>query len=94
MGKSYRDLVVWQKAMDLVTAIYRITAGFPRDEIYGLTSQLRRAAVSIPSDIAEGRFGSAEFRRFLWLANGSLMELETQLLIAERLKYITSEYRA
>jgi four helix bundle protein len=93
MHKSYRDLVVWQKAMDLVTAMYRITAGFPRDEIYGLTSQLRRAAVSIPSNIAEGqgRFGSAEFRRFLWLANGSLMELETQLLIAERLEYITSD---
>ncbi len=93
MGKSYRDLVAWQKAMDLVTAIYRVTAGFPREEIYGLTSQLRRAAVSIPSNIAEGqgRFGSADFRRFLWLANGSLMELETQILIAERLQYITSQ---
>ena len=93
MGKSYRDLVAWQKAMDLVTTLYRVTAAFPREEIYGLTSQLRRAAVSVPSNIAEGqgRFGSADFRRFLWLANGSLMELETQILIAERLHYITSE---
>lgn len=93
MGKSYRDLVVWQKAMDLVTAVYRVTSGFPREEIYGLTSQLRRAAVSIPSNIAEGqgRYGAAEFRHFLRQANGSLMELETQLLIAERLQYITSE---
>lgn len=93
MGKSYRDLVAWQKAMDLVAATYRITAQFPRDEIYGLTSQLRRAAVSIPSNIAEGqgRYGTAEFRHFLRQANGSLMELETQLLIAERLDYITSD---
>lgn len=93
MGKSHRDLVAWQKAMDLVTAIYRVTACFPREEIYGLTSQLRRAAVSIPSNIAEGqgRFGAAEFRHFLRQANGSLMELETQILISERLQYITSE---
>jgi four helix bundle protein len=92
MGKSYRDLVVWQKAMDLVTATYRITARFPREETYGLTSQLRRAAVSIPSNIAEGqgRRGLAEFRHFLRQASGSLMELETQVLIAERLGYVTS----
>jgi four helix bundle protein len=66
MGKSYRDLVAWHKAMDLVTAIYRATAQFTRDEIYRLTSQLRRAAVSIPSNIAEGqgRDGAAEFRHF------------------------------
>jgi len=90
MGKSYRDLVVWQKAMDLVTAIYRITAQFPREEMYGLTSQLRRAAVSIPSNIAEGqgRHGVLEFRHFLRQSCGSLMELETQTLIAERLGYI------
>ncbi|HUI84610.1 MAG TPA: four helix bundle protein [Candidatus Binatia bacterium] len=87
MGKSYRDLVAWQKAMDLVMEIYRITASFPREEIYGLTSQLRRAAVSVPSNIAEGqgRRGVAEFRHFLRQASGSLMELETQVLIAERL---------
>ncbi len=90
MGKSYRDLVAWQKAMDLVTAVYRITASFPREEIYGLTSQLRRAAVSVPSNIAEGqgRRGLAEFRHFLRQASGSLMELETQVLIAERLCYM------
>jgi|SRR5580700_1819760 four helix bundle protein len=93
MGKSYRDLVAWQKAMDLVTAVYRASARFPHSEIYGLTSQLRRASVSIPSNIAEGqgRFGAAEFRHFLRQANGSLMELETQILIAERLDYITSD---
>ena len=93
MGKSYRDLVAWQKAMDLVTAIYGVTSAFPREEIYGLTSQLRRAAVSIPSNIAEGqgRFGAAEFKHFLRQANGSLMELETQILIAERLGYLTSK---
>ncbi|MGA2905315.1 MAG: four helix bundle protein [Candidatus Korobacteraceae bacterium] len=92
MGKSYRDLVVWQKAMDLVTAIYRITAHFPREEAYGLTSQLRRAAVSIPSNVAEGqgRRGLAEFRHLLRQASGSLMELETQVLIAERLGYVPS----
>ena len=67
LSKSYRDLIAWQKAMDLVTAIYRITACFPREEIYGLTSQMRRAAVSVPSNIAEGqgRHGAAEFRHFL-----------------------------
>jgi four helix bundle protein len=93
MGKSYRDLVAWQKAMDLVTAVYRASARFPHSEIYGLTSQLRRASVSIPSNIAEGqgRFGAAEFRHFLRQANGSIMELETQILIAERLDYITSD---
>jgi four helix bundle protein len=95
MGKSYRDLVVWQKAMDLVTATYRITARFPREETYGLTSQLRRAAVSIPSNIAEGqgRRGLVEFRHFLRQASGSLMELETQVLIAERLGDVTSSER-
>jgi four helix bundle protein len=93
VGKSYRDLVARQKAMDLVTAIYGISASFPREEIYGLTSQLRRAAVSVPSNIAEGqgRHGLAEFRHFLRQATGSLMELETQVLIAERLRYINSE---
>jgi len=85
MNKSYRDLVAWQKAMDLVTAIYRLTASFPKEEVYALTSQLRRAAVSVPSNIAEGqgRHGAAEFRHFLRQASGSLMELETQVMIAE-----------
>ena len=96
MGKSYRDLVAWQKAMDLVTAIYRATACFPREEIYGLTSQMRRAAVSVPSNIAEGqgRHGRAEFRHFLRQATGSLMELETQTLIAERLCYLSPDTAA
>jgi four helix bundle protein len=93
MNKSYRDLVGWQKAMDLVTAVYQVCACFPKEEIYGLTSQLRRAAISIPSNIAEGqgRRGRAEFRHFLWQANGSLMELETQIMIAERLRYVSPE---
>jgi four helix bundle protein len=96
MGKSYRDLIAWQRAMDLVTQIYRISATFPREEIYGLTSQLRRASVSIPSNIAEGqgRHGAAEFRHFLRQASGSLMEVETQVLIAERLDYISSDETA
>ncbi len=90
MGRSYRDLVVWQKAMELVTGVYRATARFPHDEIYGLTSQVRRAAVSVPSNIAEGqgRLSENEFRHFLGLARGSLMEVETQLQIAENLGYL------
>jgi four helix bundle protein len=93
MGRSYRDLVAWQKAMDLVTATYRATAGFPKDELFGLTSQLRRAAVSIPSNIAEGqgRLSEKEFRYFLGQARGSLMEVETQLHIAENLGYLERE---
>ena len=85
--ESYRDLRVWQKAMDLVIEVYRVTAQFPSDERFGLTSQMRRAAVSIPSNIAEGhgRQSTREFANFLWIANGSLMELETQVMIAERL---------
>ncbi|MGD0164524.1 MAG: four helix bundle protein [Candidatus Sulfotelmatobacter sp.] len=79
MGRSYKDLVAWQKSMDLVTGTYRATAGFPKDELFGLTSQLRRAAVSIPSNIAEGqgRLAEKEFRYFLGQDRGSLMEVET-----------------
>ena len=90
MGGSYRDLIAWRKAMDLVTDVYRVTQSFPRDELYGLTNQLRRAAVSVPSNIAEGqaRFSRKEFHHFLSLARGSLVELETQLTIAENLGYI------
>ena len=89
MGRSYKDLVAWQKAMDLVTATYRVSARFPKDEVFGLTSQLRRAAVSIPSNIAEGqgRLSTKEFRYFLGQARGSLMEVETQLQIAKNLGY-------
>jgi four helix bundle protein len=91
--KNYTDLTVWQKAMDLVEEIYRLTKEFPREELYGLTSQMRRAAVSIPSNIAEGhgRGSDTEFHRFLRIAYGSLRELETQVLIAERLRYATPE---
>ena len=93
MGRSYKDLVAWQKSMDLVTATYRATARFPRDELFGLTSQLRRAAVSIPSNIAEGqgRLSEKEFRYFLGQARGSLMEVETQLQVAENLGYLEPE---
>ena len=88
--KDYRELIVWQKAMDLVEAIYRTTARFPKEELYGLTSQIRRAAVSIPSNIAEGqaRNTTRDFLHFLAIAYGSLKEVETQVLIAERLGYI------
>jgi four helix bundle protein len=90
MGRSYRDLVAWQKAMRLVSEIYAATQGFPSEERYGLTNQLRRAAVSVPSNIAEGqaRFSQKEFHHFLSQARGSLVEIETQLLIARELKYL------
>ncbi len=90
MAHSYKDLVAWQKAIAFVTAIYRVTARFPANELYGLTSQLRRAAVSVPSNIAEGqgRNTKGEFRQFLGQARGSLLEIETQLLIAENLGYL------
>lgn len=92
----YRELIVWQKAMILVEQVYQATKGFPRDEVYGLTSQVRRAAVSIPSNIAEGqaRKSRAEFRNFLSIAQGSKAEVETQILIAVRLKYLTQEQAA
>ena len=83
-AKTFRDLVVWQKGMRATTAIYEATRGFPKEETYGLSSQLRRSAVSIPSNIAEGfgRRGNGEYLRFLQIARGSLFELETQLEIA------------
>ena len=94
--KNYRELIVWQKAMDLVELVYRLARRFPKDELYGLTSQIRRAAVSIPSNVAEGqgRRTTAEFLRFLSIANGSLKEVETQLLLAERLAYIDQQQTA
>jgi four helix bundle protein len=93
MGESYRDLIAWRKAMDLVTDIYRVTRSFPRDELYGLTNQLRRAAVSVPSNIAEGqaRFSPKEFHHFLSHARGSLVEIETQLTIAQNLDYLSPD---
>ena len=88
MINTYRDLIVWQKAMDLVVAIYELTEDFPKEEIYGLTSQMRRAAVSIPSNIAEGRQRGSkkEYSQFLRVSYGSGAELETQMEIAKRLK--------
>jgi len=89
--QSYKDLIVWQKALDLVEIIYQVTKTFPKEELYGLTNQLRRAGVSIPSNIAEGhaRSSTQEFHRFLSIARGSLGEVETQLIIAQRLGYLS-----
>jgi len=86
---SYKDLVVWQKAMDLVVAVYNLTEEFPKSEIYGLTSQMRRSAISIPSNIAEGRRRGSrrDYRQFLIIAYGSGAELETQVEIAKRLSF-------
>jgi len=91
--QSYRDLIAWQKSMDLVTEVYHCTQAFPKTETYGLVSQLRRAAVSVPSNIAEGhaRLSTGEFRQFLGHALGSLTEIETQILIAQRLCYVDSK---
>jgi len=94
MVKSYRDLEVWQLGLDLVETIYRYTAEFPRSETYGLTAQMRSAAVSIPSNIAEGqaRSSSKEFLHFLSIALGSLAELETQIELATRLGYPGTQF--
>ena len=93
MAQHFKDLIVWQKAMSLVVDVYRVTDSFPKREIYSLTDQIRRAAVSIPSNIAEGQahFSKAEFCHFLRHAAGSLAELETQLLLSERLEYTGHE---
>lgn len=91
--KSYRDLIVWQKSMKLVTDISTITKLFPSDEFYGLTSQLRRCAVLIPSNIAEGysRNSTGDYKRFLKIAAGSIFEMQTQVEIAVNLKYISKK---
>lgn len=91
MGLHYKDLIAWQKAMDLVDAIYEATDTFPKREIYSLTDQIRRAAVSVPSNIAEGQahYSKREFLHFLRHSRGSLAEVETQVLIAHRQKYLT-----
>ena len=88
--RSHKDLILWQKAMALATAVHRLTGTLPRQELFGLSSQLRRAAVSIPSNIAEGtaRRSTREFLAFLHIARGSLAELETQLLLAEKIGYL------
>jgi four helix bundle protein len=91
--KTHRDLRVWNNSIDLVTKIYKITNDFPKEELFGLTSQIRRSAVSIPSNIAEGaaRTSKKEFLNFLSIALGSSSELETQLIISKNLKYIGIE---
>lgn len=93
MASDYKNLLVWQKAMDLVCAIYEVTKILPDNEKYLLTDQMRRAAISIPSNIAEGqgRDSVNEFYRFLTISHGSLKELETQLLLCERLNYFDNE---
>jgi four helix bundle protein len=90
VAQHFKDLIVWQKAMDLVVDVYRVTDSFPKREVYSLTDQIRRASVSVPSNIAEGQahFSKAEFSHFLRHAAGSLAELETQMLLAERLGYV------
>jgi len=87
--QSYRELIAWQKAMDLVVQTYRVTLGCPRNELYGLTNQVRRASVSVPANIAEGqgRSSTKEFLHHLSIAHGSLREVETHLLISQRLGY-------
>ena len=91
MSESYRDLIAWQKAMALVTRVYEVTEPFPHREIFGLTRQVRDAALSVPSNIAEGqgRGSPQEFKHFISIAMGSLTEIETQILIAQRLSYIS-----
>jgi len=90
--KGHHKLEVWKRSINLVTEIYKVTEGFPKSEMYGLTQQMRRAAVSIPSNIAEGaaRNSIKEFQQFLSVAQGSIAELETQLFIAVNLKFIKS----
>ena len=90
---GHRDLIVWQKAMDIVTQLYKVTRSFPKCELYGLVSQMRRAAVSVPSNIAEGygRNSRNELHHFVGQARGSLSELETQVEIAKNLGYLEAD---
>lgn len=92
-ARSYRDLIVWQQAMELAKQVYRLAHKFPKHETYALSDQIRRAAVSVPSNIAEGqaRKAPAEFKRFLHFALGSLAEVDTQLILAQEFGYLTSE---
>ena len=89
MAKSYRELLVWQKGIPLSVLVYQLSKAFPREDLYGLTSQMRRAAVSIPSNIAEGagRLNTPEYRQFLGIARGSSFELQTHLTIARELGF-------
>jgi four helix bundle protein len=96
MVKSYRDLAVWQRSIQLSLAIYRLTATFPVEERYGLSSQLRRAGVSVPSNIAEGygRGSRKEYKQFLAIARGSTLEVQTQLIIARELSFCEPDQMA
>ena len=93
--RSYKDLEVWQKAMSLAEDCYRATAEFPREEVYGMTAQIRRAAVSIPANIAEGygRDQTGSFIQFLRIAQGSARELETHLILAGRIRFLRDDVR-
>ena len=94
--QTYRELIAWQKAMELVVEIYEFTREFPTEEKFGLTAQIRRAGVSVPSNIAEGhgRRTPRDFANFLWIANASLAEIQTQALIAQRLGFASQEATA
>ncbi|THF58957.1 four helix bundle protein [Ollibium composti] len=94
--ESYRDMVVWQQAVDLAVAVYTVTKAWPREELYGLTSQARRAATSVPANIAEGfaRENRGSYMQFLKIAQGSLKELETHLIIAQRIGLVTKQSTA
>jgi four helix bundle protein len=89
--RKYKDLIIWQRSVELSATIYKITADFPHEEKYGLISQMRRSSVSVPSNIAEGsgRSSDKEFKRFLEIAYGSLYELQTQLIISKKLSFIS-----
>lgn len=91
--KTCQDLEIWKKSMDNCVKVYKITEKFPRHELYGLTSQIRRSAISIPANIAEGyaRRGQKEFKQFLSIALGSSSELETHIILARKLEYLTEE---
>lgn len=93
MAKSFKDLLVWQKSMDLVVLVYEVTKSFPKDELFGLVSQMRRASVSIASNVAEGeaRKSKKEFAHFLGISLGSKAELETQVLLCERVGLIDTD---
>jgi four helix bundle protein len=92
---SYRDLVAWQKAVDLVVEVYKATKGYPQEERFGLALQMRRAVVSIPSNLAEGQGRSTrkDYVHFLHIARGSIQELETQIIVSEKLEFLSKETR-
>jgi four helix bundle protein len=93
LAEGFRDLIVWQRAVQMVVSLYRLTGAFPREELYGLTSQLRRAGVSVASNIAEGwgRQSDGEYKQFLGMARGSNLEVQTQLVIARELGFGNEE---